>query len=91
MYQFHYPQELIGTECGDRRLIASTSWSLTHTQGLRVALLLSNQQFNAQAGIAGHELVHSFYCLDCSLTGIKVDAICQLNGCRVDFEKDTDI
>lgn len=56
----------------------------------REALLLKNQPFNAQIGILGHELAHTVYYLDRSFFGIASDALCQLSGCRIDFERETD-
>ena len=62
----------------------------TNMEGPRAALLLKNQPFNAQVGIIGHELAHTVYYLDRSFFGIVGDALCQLNSCRIDFERDTD-
>ena len=62
----------------------------TNLEGPRAALLLKNQPFNAQVGIIGHELAHTVYYLDRSFFGIVSDALCQLNGCRIDFERNTD-
>ena len=59
-------------------------------QGLRDALLVKNQPFNAQIGIIGHELAHTVYYLERSFFGILGDAICQLSSCRIDFERSTD-
>jgi hypothetical protein len=59
-------------------------------EGGREALLLEHQPFNAQIGIIGHELAHTVYYLDRSFFGIVGDALCQLSGCRIDFERDTD-
>lgn len=58
--------------------------------GDRDALLLQNQPFNAQVGVIGHELAHTMYYLDRSFFGIVADALCQLNGCRIEFERATD-
>ena len=58
--------------------------------GPRDALLLKNQPFNAQVGILGHELAHTVYYLDRSFFGILGDALCQLNDCRIGFERATD-
>ena len=62
----------------------------TEREGGRGALLLKNQPFNAQVGIIGHELAHTVYYLDRSFFGIAADAICQLNNCRIQFERKTD-
>lgn len=62
----------------------------THRDGSRDALLLKNQPFNAQIGIIGHELAHTVYYLDRSFFGIVGDALCQLNDCRIEFERATD-
>ena len=62
----------------------------TARDGGRGALLLKNQPFNAQIGIIGHELAHTVYYLDRSFFDIAVDAICQLNDCRIQFERATD-
>lgn len=59
-------------------------------EGPRDVLLLKNQPFNAQVGIIGHELAHTVYYLNRSLWGIAADALCQLNDCRIDFERATD-
>jgi len=58
--------------------------------GNREELLLKNQPFNAQTGVIGHELAHTVYYLERSFFGIVSDALCQLNSCRVRFERDTD-
>lgn len=58
--------------------------------GPRDALLLKNQPFNAQIGIIGHELAHTVYYINRSFWGILSDALCQLNDCRIDFERATD-
>lgn len=58
--------------------------------GPRDALLLKNQPFNAQIGIIGHELAHTVYYLERSFFGILGDALCQLNDCRIEFERATD-
>ena len=62
----------------------------TEREGPRESLLLKTQPFNAQVGILGHELAHTLYYLDRSFFGITSDAFCQLSGCRIDFERDTD-
>ena len=62
----------------------------SNLEGPRDALLLKNQPFNAQVGIIGHELAHTVYYLNRSLFGILGDALCQLNDCRIDFERATD-
>ena len=62
----------------------------TERDGGRGALLLKNQPFNAQIGVIGHELAHTVYYLDRSFLGIAADAICQLNDCRIQFERATD-
>jgi len=58
--------------------------------GDRKELLLRHQPFNAQTGIIGHELAHTVYYLDRSFFGILSDALCQLNDCRIEFERATD-
>lgn len=62
----------------------------SNLEGPRDVLLLKNQPFNAQVGIIGHELAHTVYYLNRSLFGILDDALCQLNDCRIDFERATD-
>lgn len=62
----------------------------TNLEGAREALLLKNQPFNAQIGILGHELSHTQYYLDRSFFQILADAFCQLNNCRLKFERDND-
>lgn len=62
----------------------------TYREGPRAALLLKNQPFNSQVGIIGHELAHTVYYLERSFFGIVGDALCQLNDCRIDFERNTD-
>ena len=59
-------------------------------EGPRDAFLLKGQPFNAQTGIIGHELAHTVYYLDRSFFGIMADAACQLNDCRINFERSTD-
>lgn len=59
-------------------------------EGARKALLLKNQPFNAQIGVIGHELAHTSYYLNRSFFGIASDALCQLTGCRIKFERATD-
>lgn len=59
-------------------------------QGPREVLLLKNQPFNAQVGIIGHELAHTVYYLNRSFFGIVADGLCQLNDCRINFERNTD-
>jgi len=58
--------------------------------GMREALLLKNQPFNAQVGIIGHELAHTVYYLDRSFFGIVGNALCQFTDCRIRFERATD-
>jgi len=62
----------------------------SNREGVRDALLLENQPFNAQTGIIGHELAHTVYYLDRSFLAIMSDALCQLSSCRVNFERATD-
>ncbi|MFT4860836.1 MAG: hypothetical protein ACI95C_000034 [Pseudohongiellaceae bacterium] len=62
----------------------------TELEGIRQALLLKNQPFNAQIGIIGHELAHTVYYLERSFFGILADAACQLSSCRIGFERATD-
>ncbi|NQV69668.1 MAG: hypothetical protein HQ498_06550 [Pseudohongiella sp.] len=62
----------------------------SNLEGPRDVLLLKNQPFNAQIGIIGHELAHTVYYLNRSFWGIIADALCQLNACRIDFERATD-
>lgn len=59
-------------------------------EGVREALLLKNQPFNAQIGIIGHELAHTVYYLNRSFFGIAGNALCQLTDCRITFERATD-
>jgi len=59
-------------------------------EGVREALLLKNQPFNAQVGIIGHELAHTVYYLNRSFFGIVGNALCQLTDCRIQFERATD-
>ena len=57
----------------------------TNSEGPRAALLLKNQPFNAYIGIIDHELARTVHYLDQSFFGIVGDALCQLNGRRIDL------
>ena len=54
-------------------------------------LILSNEPFNAQIGILGHELAHTANYIQLGFFGVVEAALCQLSEeCRREFERATD-